>query len=146
MIRRVVSLVAVFSLVVLGPAMAADEHKHSEMEKCAKACADCMRECESCFAHCTHMISKGEKKHLMTLRTCRDCADFCSLAAKVVGRYGPTAVTTCEACVKVCEVCAKACEEFPDDAHMKRCAKECRACMKACKDMIEHVSSAKKSS
>jgi hypothetical protein len=140
MIQRLVSLaVGVLSLALLGTATAADEHKHADLQKCAQACADCMRECESCFAHCTHLVAQGEKKHAKTLRTCRDCADHCALAAKVVGRNGPTAVATCELCAKVCELCAKACEEFADDLHMKKCARACRDCLKACKDMVEHA-------
>jgi hypothetical protein len=117
------------------------EHKHDEhSDKCAKACATCLLECESCAHHCAHLVAKGEKEHLRTLGTCADCGDVCALAAKVVARKGPTAVTVCEACAKVCDECAKACEEVgPKDEHMKRCAKACKDCAAACREMIKHA-------
>jgi hypothetical protein len=114
-------------------------HLHGPMEKCAKACADCSRECESCARHCAELLTKGEKAHLKTLATCADCGDFCSLAARIVSRQGPTSVTTCEACAKVCDVCGSACEEFKADEHMKRCARSCRDCASACREMIKHA-------
>jgi hypothetical protein len=118
------------------------DHKHGDhFTKCAKACADCMLECEMCARHCADMVIKGESKHAHTMGTCVDCADLCAAAAKIVGRKGPMSVTTCEACAKVCDVCGKACEEFPKDAHMKKCAKACRDCAKACREMVKHAKS-----
>jgi len=120
-------------------ATGADEgHKHA-FDKCAKACADCMLECESCARHCAEMVSKGNTRHFKTLGTCADCGDFCALAAKVTSRQGPTAATTCEACAKVCDVCGAACEEFKEDEHMKRCAKACRVCARECREMVKHA-------
>jgi hypothetical protein len=120
-----------------------DDHKGHMHDKhfdhCAKECARCMLECESCARHCADLLSKGDKKHFKTLGTCADCGDFCALAARIVARRGPTAVTTCEACAKVCDICAKACEEYPNDEHMKRCAKACRDCAKACREMVKHA-------
>jgi hypothetical protein len=147
MTRRIVlgALLAV-ALVVAGrhgqAVLAGDkDHKeHEQFHKCAKACAHCMLECESCARHCAHLVAGGEKKHARTLATCTDCGDFCALAAKVVARQGPTAGTTCEACAKVCDVCGKACEEVgPRDEHMKRCARECRECARACREMVKHL-------
>jgi hypothetical protein len=136
---------AALTLAVLGGGAApagnreADEpHAHGEFDKCARACADCMLACESCFAHCTHMLAQGKKEHATTVQTCNDCGDFCAVAAKIVGRRGPMAVTTCEACAKVCDTCGAACEKFPDDEHMKACAKACRDCAKACREMVKH--------
>ncbi len=117
----------------------APPHAHGEFDKCAKACADCMLQCESCLHHCVRLVVEGKKDHAATARTCNDCGDFCALAAKVVGRHGPTAVTTCEGCARVCDTCAAACEKFPDDDHMKACARACRECSKACREMIEHA-------
>jgi hypothetical protein len=118
----------------------APPHAHGEFDKCARACAECMVQCESCFAHCARLVAEGKKEHALTVQTCNDCGDFCALAARVSGRRGPTAVTTCEACAKVCDTCGAACEKFPDDDHMKACAKACRDCAKACREMVEHAS------
>jgi hypothetical protein len=143
-----VGVVAVLALAGLGGLGApADDrqpgspHAHGEFEKCARACADCQLECESCFAHCSHLVAEGRKEHVRTMHTCNDCGDFCALAAKITARHGPMSVTTCEACAKVCDVCLGACEKFPEDEHMKACAKSCRDCAKACREMIEHAGS-----
>jgi len=136
------ALLAAVALVSPGSAFLADDkdHKHGDhFDSCARECAKCMLECESCARHCADMLAKGDKKHHKTLGTCADCGDHCALAAKVVSRRGPTAVTTCEACAKVCDVCGKACEEFPDDKHMARCAKACRDCARACREMVKHA-------
>ena len=107
--------------------------------QCAKACAACQIECDSCAAHCANLVAGGQKEHLTTLRTCQDCADICKTAASSSARGGPFAREICEACAKACDGCAKACEKHPDDKHMASCAKACRDCAKACRDMIGHL-------
>jgi hypothetical protein len=114
-------------------------HHAAHMDKCAKACTMCLRECESCAHHCAHLISQGQKEHLKTLGTCADCADFCAAAARIVSRHGPMATTICESCAKACDTCGKACEGFPNDEHMARCAKACRDCASECRTMIQHM-------
>jgi hypothetical protein len=129
--------------LVLGVPAADDKDtadKHGEhFDKCAKACAHCAGECESCASHCAHMLAEGKKDHLKTLQFCRDCAEFCVAAGRIVARHGPFSTTICEACAKACDGCAKACEKFPDDKHMAGCAKACRDCAKACREMVKHA-------
>src|ERR1051325_10580683 len=49
-------------------------HHHDSMfAKCAAACNDCQRECDSCATHCATMLSQGKKEHFKTLQTCQDC-------------------------------------------------------------------------
>jgi len=122
-----------------GPADETDHIHGGRLDECAKACADCMRECESCSDHCARLVASGKKEHLTTLQTCTDCAEVCGAAAKIASRHGPLAVTICEACAKACDVCGAACEKSPDDEHMQKCAKACRDCAKACRDMIKQV-------
>jgi hypothetical protein len=110
----------------------------AHFERCAKACAACARECESCATHCGHQLAKGKKAHLRTLMTCRDCAEFCTAAARICSRLGPMAGTICEACARACDTCGAACIKFEDE-HMKRCAKACQTCAKACRDMVKHT-------
>ena len=131
-------------LALFGSARAADPkssgHEHAaHFDACAKACADCMRECEMCARHCAEQMVAGKKEHAQTLGTCSDCAEICAAAAKVTARKGPLSALICEACAKVCDECCAACEKFPTDEHMKRCAKECRECAKACREMLKHI-------
>jgi hypothetical protein len=128
------------------PERAATDHAaHREhFDRCAKACGDCQRACDSCATHCANRVAEGNKEHLTTLRTCRDCASFCAAAAQIVSRQGPFSDLICQSCAEACARCGKACEQFPDDAHMKACAEECRKCEKACRDMLSHVKQASK--
>ena len=120
-----------------GPAQ--HTHPSPEMEKCLKECERCARECEACFVHCTTLVSQGHKDHLTTLRTCLDCGELCSVAAKVMARHGAFMGLTCEACARACELCGAACQKHDHDEQMKRCAEACRDCAKACRDMVKAV-------
>lgn len=111
----------------------------AEMLACSAACSDCARECESCSTHCAKHVAEGHAKHLETLMTCRDCADLCSTAAKIVARGGPFAEITCKACADACKKCGDACGAFKDDEHMQQCAKACRTCEAACRAMLKNA-------
>jgi hypothetical protein len=133
---------AAFSGTALAEQKSNAHAEHDEMlQKCAEACSDCQRECDSCATHCGHMLSEGKKDHLKTLMTCRDCATICAAASQVVAAGGPFSSLICDSCEKACAECAKACEKFPDDKHMKECAEECRKCEKACREMLKHSGS-----
>src|SRR4051794_29579455 len=71
---------------------------HGPNVECARACAACTFQCESCFTHCVRMVAEGKKEHVRTLRLCNDCGAICALAGKVVSRQGPLQVTICESC------------------------------------------------
>jgi hypothetical protein len=114
------------------------EH-HGPFDTCAKACADCQQQCDSCFHHCAGLVVKGEKDHAKAMHLCVDCAEVCATAAKLVSRHSTLSGAVCEACVKCCEECAAACEKFPGDKHLAACAKSCRDCAKACREMIKHL-------
>ena len=116
----------------------ADTGQHAELEKCIKACTDCAKECESCFNYCTEMVAKGEKMHATTVRTCNDCGELCSVAAKLMSRHGPFMVPACEACIKACDGCGKECDKHGShDQKMAKCAKACKDCAQACRDMVK---------
>jgi hypothetical protein len=104
---------------------------------CAKACDDCARSCNLCSAHCATMLSEGKKEHLLTLRTCQDCATICSAAADVMARNGPFSDVMCVACAEACKRCGDACEKLGTDPIMKQCADECRKCEEACRKMVK---------
>ncbi len=136
------------SLIVSGlilmlsiPAFGADEGDahHGQMMQCAKACAECQLQCDSCFDHCRKLLTEGKKDHAKTVQTCADCAECCKLAATLTARNSPFSIPACECCAKCCDECAAACEMFKDDKHMAECAKSCRDCAKACRAMLEHM-------
>jgi len=127
------------ALILAGGVSRADHEHHAEFMKCAKACSDCQRECDSCSVHCAKMVAEGKKDHLETLKTCQDCATHCAAAAAIMSRKGPFSDLICTACAEACARCGKACEKFPDDKHMKQCAEECRKCEKACREMLKYV-------
>ena len=125
-----------------GSRVSADE-PHAEhaghFNQCAKACADCLQECDSCYHHCAGLVTEGHKDHAKTMKLCVDCGEICSAAAKLAARQSVLAAILCGACAKACDECNAACEKFPDDKHMAKCAKACRDCAAACRDMIKNV-------
>ncbi len=125
-----------------GNRVSADE-PHAEhaghFNQCAKACADCLQECNSCYHHCAGLVTEGHKDHAKTMKFCVDCGEICSAAAKLAARQSMLAAILCDACAKACDECNAACEKFPDDKHMAKCAKACRDCATACRDMIKNV-------
>ncbi|MCC6416793.1 MAG: four-helix bundle copper-binding protein [Gemmataceae bacterium] len=115
-------------------------HPHHEMfERCAKACNDCQRICDTCATHCVHLLAQGQKEYMKMLRTCQDCADFCATTAQIVSRHGPFAALICQSCAEACKRCDEACDQFKDDPMMRQCAEECRRCERACREMVQHV-------
>jgi hypothetical protein len=145
MLRAAVALAALsLFAVTFGPGRAAEEkpvhvHRSAEMEKCLKACAECVSECESCFHHCVELTASGHKEHVKTLKTCVDCGDICATAAKIIARQGALSAQACEGWALACDACGAECEKFSADAHMKACAKTCKECAAACREMIKHV-------
>ena len=107
----------------------------SEQEDCVKTAASCALQCEICQRHCMNLVTAGDPKHVNTMRLCQDCAEFCSLSARMVARRGPTWQLTVDTCGKICDACAKRCLEF-DDEHMKRCGISCQACAKSCRALL----------
>ena len=133
--------VAVLGLSLSAPAFGADEahEHHGHFMKCAKACADCQLQCDSCFTHCRTLLAAGKKDHAKTVQTCADCAECCKLASTLTARSSPFSAAACECCAKCCDECAAACGKFKEDKHMAECSKSCRDCAKACREMLEHV-------
>lgn len=118
----------------LSTAEAADETA-AESSRHAAIIAACVRECESCSDHCAKLLESGKKEHRATEKSCRDCAEICAAALRIVSRHGPMSSLITEACARACEQCAKQCEKAPDDPHMKACAKACRECATACREL-----------
>jgi hypothetical protein len=129
--------VAVAAMVAVGSAACAEpEHAHHLM-KCAKTCADCQLQCDSCFSHCLGLLTDGKKDHAKTAKLCADCAECCKTCSTLCARTSPLANPMLECCAKCCDECAAGCEKFPDDKHMAACAKSCRDCAKECREALK---------
>ena len=115
------------------PAAAHEKH----FDECAKVCADCQVACEKCFHACTKMVEGGKKEHVKLMHLSVDCAEFCTLSAKLTARRSELAVTACEASAKASDACAAECEKFPDMPEMKACAESCKKCAASCREMVK---------
>ena len=113
----------------------ADHAKH--FEECAKVCADCQVACEKNFHHCFKQVEGGKKEHARAMHLSVDCAEFCTISAKLTARKSELAAPACEACAKACDVCAAECEKFRDVPEMKACAEACRKCAASCREMVK---------
>jgi hypothetical protein len=116
------------------------QHEHDEhFTKCAKACADCQLECDSCFKHCLTLLADGKKDHGKTAQLCADCAECCKTCSTLCARTSPLTRRMLECCEKCCTECAAACAKFPEDKHMADCAKSCTECAKECRELLKHL-------
>ena len=138
MLRIFFLMAAALSVAVVSPGgpTARANHEHAEhFTKCAKVCADCQLQCDSCFKHCLELVAVGKKEHAKTAQFCADCAECCRTCATLCARQSPLARPMLECC----DECAAACEKSADDKHMAACAKSCRDCSKECREMLKHL-------
>jgi hypothetical protein len=116
------------------------QHEHAEhFMKCAKVCADCQLQCDSCFTHCLTLLAEGKKEHAKSAQLCADCAEFCKACSTLCARQSPLAHYMLDGCAKSCDDCAMECERYPNDKNMAACAKTCRECAKDCRAMVKHL-------
>ena len=142
MMRSLYMMATTLVVAVLAPLgqSARAQHEHAEhFVKCAKVCADCQVQCDSCFKHCLTLVTDGKKDHAKTAQLCVDCAECCKTCSTLCARVSPLSPHMLDCCAKCCDECAAACEKFPDDKHMAACAKSCRDCAKSCREMIQHL-------
>lgn len=114
---------------------AADHAKH--FDECAKVCAACQVACEKNFHHCFTMVEGGKKEHAKAMHLSVDCAEFCTLSAKLTARHSALAVPACEACAQACDACAAECDKFADMPEMKACSDACKKCAASCREMVK---------
>jgi len=117
----------------------AHTHHAGHFDQCARICAQCLTDCESCYAHCAGLLAEGHKDHATTAEACNDCADLCRVSASLSARGSLLAPEVCDACAAACDRCVVLCGEFKDDAHMQQCAKTCGECAAACREMVQHA-------
>lgn len=103
-----------------------------------QAAAECTYTCTTCADACL------EEEDPSSLRTCirlnLDCAEICSVTAKLISRPGPQDPgllrAQLEACATACRACADECDKHAGHhEHCRICAEACRACAEACDRM-----------
>ncbi len=108
------------------------------MNKHVETCFDCARACEACVTACLNMGDRDAKGHDMTacIQLCRDCADICTLCARLTVRGSQSMASFMTVCAEACEACAAECEKHADhNEHCKACAEACRRCAAECRQM-----------
>jgi len=136
---RPLYLMAAAAIVSLTSSASAADEKAERFMKCAKVCAECQLQCDSCFKHCLMLVKEGQKEHAETAQMCVDCAECCKACATLCARQSPLAAPMLKCCAECCDQCAEACEKYPDDEHMAACAKKCRECSKECRELLKHL-------
>ena len=118
----------------------ATEHDHSDAmwKTCCNTCSDCAKACNKMFHHCLTQAAAGKgQQHLRTAQIAADCAEFCELSAKLLGRSSALAMVSCAACADACNRCARECDSFETDLEMKMCSQECHRCEESCRKMVK---------
>src|SRR5260370_21924987 len=141
MLRTFYLMAAALAVAVVAPVgqSARAEHEHAEhFLTCAKVCADCQLQCDSCFKHCLTLLADGKKEHAKTAQLCADCGEGCKTCSTLCARESPLARPMLECCVKCCDACAAACANTPYYQHMAACAQSWRDCSNECREMLDH--------
>lgn len=103
-----------------------------------KAAAECTYTCTTCADACL------EEDDPVAMRACirlnLDCAEICSVTAKLIARPGeqdPKLLQAqLDACVTACRACAEECAKHAGEHdHCRICAESCRECADACERM-----------
>jgi hypothetical protein len=90
---------------------------------------DCALTCEACATACLNEENVSMMARCIELD--RDCADICSLGARLIQRDAEIADTYLSLCATMCRMCAEECAKHNDE-HCKRCASVCQATANAC--------------
>jgi uncharacterized membrane protein len=106
------------------------------------AAAECGHVCTTCADACLEEDDPSALRRC--IRSNLDCAEICSLTARLISRPGKqeSAVLRAqlEACVVACRACAAECERHADAMeHCRVCAEACRACADACERMRQAI-------
>ena len=86
-----------------------------------------MMECEKCVTDC-----KATEGHEECIKLCRNCADICSLCARLSARGSKYADALRALCAESCEECAVECNKREMEC-FKKAAVACQKCAEACK-------------
>lgn len=90
---------------------------------------NCVLACEHCATAC--LQEEDVKMMAGCIRLDRDCADMCTLAARLLQRDSVIAHQFLLLCEEICRLCADECGKHQHD-HCRQCAAACRECADAC--------------
>jgi hypothetical protein len=107
-----------------------------------QAAAECTFTCTTCADACLEEDDPAAMRSCIRMNL--DCAEICSVTARLIARPGPqdqnVLRTQLEACAAACRACAQECEEHADHMeHCRICAEACRACAEACDRMKDAI-------
>jgi uncharacterized membrane protein len=101
-----------------------------------QAAAECVYTCTTCADACLEEDDPTTRRQCIRLNL--DCAEICSVTARLIARPGAQDQellrAQLEACATACRACADECERHADE-HCRICAEACRACAEACDRM-----------
>lgn len=118
--------------------MNTESHHHSGHDHSAliQKLLDCVVKCEACASACLHEEHVGMMIHCIELD--RDCADVCTLTAKLLERNSEIAHKILVICAEICQRCADECKSHAHE-HCLACASACEDCAQACNQHINTV-------
>ena len=96
-----------------------------ELYQCAEQCNNCYKECES---------EPNNEKLQRCMMLDLDCADICTLTAKVLERESENREEFLKLCSNICEKTAEECEKHSHMEHCRKCAEVCRKCAAMCNE------------
>ncbi|MGI4750702.1 MAG: four-helix bundle copper-binding protein [Janthinobacterium lividum] len=90
---------------------------------------NCTLACENCATAC--LDEEDVKMMVACIKLDRDCADICSLAARLLQRDSDIALQFLLLCEEICRKCAAECTQHEHE-HCQKCAEACNTCADAC--------------
>jgi hypothetical protein len=111
---------------------------HEEFQSCIDACQECATECIHCADACLH--ENDVKMLSRCIKLDYECADICTLTAKMLAGGSEFHKEFGEICANICDACAAECENHKHMEHCEACAEACRSCAEECRMIVkEHV-------
>ena len=93
----------------------------------------CISACENCYSMC---LREGNASHMVDcIITDRECADICTLTARLVAADSRIADKMLQLCIDICHTCEAICRKH-DNEHCQECADACHACHLACESYL----------
>lgn len=90
---------------------------------------DCVLACEHCATAC--LAEPEVQKMVPCIKLDRDCADICTLAARLLQRNSVIARQYLLLCEEICRLCGDECARHETE-HCQKCAEACHTCAEAC--------------
>ncbi|MFT3681362.1 MAG: four-helix bundle copper-binding protein [Ferruginibacter sp.] len=102
---------------------------------------DLIEQLSECAMVCNHCASAClQEKNVEMLSACirldLDCADICTLAARMLARGSQHGIHLLTECREICFACAEECERHSHMEHCEKCAEACRSCAELCAEEI----------